>query len=146
MKYYLKKPVHFKALTNYIKEHEDIIINQTTNKKKKIVSVQTVHNELIKDDRFVLIGHGHYALAEWGYSKGVIKDIIANIFQASNNNALSEDELITKVQEQRMAKENTIRFNLRNNKCFEKTANGKYQLKATLKNDQDINDLPVLSA
>lgn len=146
MKYYLKKPVHFKALTNYIKEHEDIIINQTTNKKKKIVSVQTVHNELIKDDRFVLIGHGHYALAEWGYSKGVIKDIIANIFQASNNNALSEDELIAKVQEQRMAKENTIRFNLRNNKCFEKIANGKYQLKATLKNDQDINDLPVLSA
>ncbi len=146
MKYYLKKPVHFKALTNYIKENEDVIINQTANKKKKVVSVQTVHNELIKDNRFVLIGHGHYALAEWGYSKGVIKDIIVNVFQASNNTAFSEKELITKVKEQRMAKDNTIRFNLRNNKCFEKTSDGKYQLKATLKSDSNDNDMPVLSA
>lgn len=146
MKYYLKKPVHFKALTNYIKEHEEITINQASNRKKKQVSVQTVHNELIKDDRFVLIGHGNYALAEWGYTKGVIKDIIVNIFQASNNKTLSENELITKVKEQRLAKDDTIRLNLRNNKCFEKTDEGKYKLKAMPKSGDNIDDLPVLSA
>lgn len=64
MKYYLKKPVHFKALTSYLKENESLSINQAFNKHRKEVSVQTVHNELIKDPRFVLVGHGHYALTE----------------------------------------------------------------------------------
>jgi len=64
MKYYLKKPVHFKALTNYLKESNTLNINQVDTRKKKEVSIQTVHNELIKDSRFVLVGHGHYALTE----------------------------------------------------------------------------------
>jgi len=63
MKYYLKKPVHFKALTNYLKENEVLNTVQAVNKRKE-VSTQTVHNELIKDSRFVLVGHGHYALTE----------------------------------------------------------------------------------
>ena len=33
----------------------------------KKANVQTVHNELIKDNRFVLVGRGMYALSEWGY-------------------------------------------------------------------------------
>ena len=39
-------------------------------------NVQTVHNELIKDNKFVLIGRGIYALSEWGYNPGQIKDVI----------------------------------------------------------------------
>ena len=31
----------------------------------------TCHNELIKDSRFVLVGRGMYALAEWGYQAGI---------------------------------------------------------------------------
>jgi DNA-directed RNA polymerase delta subunit len=64
MKYYLKKPIHFKALTSYLKESENLNVNQLVNRKKKEVSIQTVHNELIKDPRFVLVGHGRYALVE----------------------------------------------------------------------------------
>ena len=41
--------------------------------------VATTHNELIKDKRFVLVGRGLYALAEWGYISGVVKDVIKKI-------------------------------------------------------------------
>jgi len=143
MKYYLKKPVHFKALTNYLKENDDLNAIQAVNKKRKEVSTQTVHNELIKDPRFVLVGHGHYALTEWGYQPGVIKDVIINILQASNQ-PLSEEEIIKLVQGQRMAKVNTIKFNLRNNHQFEKTDDDKYQLKAMPSIDD--TDQKILSA
>ncbi len=129
MKYYLKKPIHFKALTNYLKENESLSINQAVYKPRKEVSVQTVHNELIKDPRFVLVGHGHYALTEWGYQPGVIQDVIISILQTSNQ-PLSEQEIINQVKLQRMAKDNTIKFNLRNGRKFEKTIDGRYQLKA----------------
>jgi DNA-directed RNA polymerase delta subunit len=142
MKYYLKKPVHFKALTSHLKENEALNVNQMVDKKKKEVSVQTVHNELIKDPRFVLVGHGNYALAEWGYNPGVIKDIIVQILQTSNH-PLSENDIISKVKEQRMAKDNTIKFNLRNSNQFEKNSDGKYQLKAT---PGISNDIQILSA
>ena len=142
MKYYLKKPVHFKALTSYLKENGALNVNQMVDKKKKEVSVQTVHNELIKDPRFVLVGHGHYALTEWGYNPGVIKEIIVQILQTSNQ-PLSENDIISKVKEQRMAKDNTIKFNLRNSHQFEKNSDGKYQLKAT---PGINNDLQILSA
>ena len=115
MKYYLKKPVHFKALTHELKENDVFVTNQAVNKQRKEVSVQTVHNELIKDPRFVLVGHGHYALTEWGYKPGVIQDVIATILQTSNK-PLTEEEIIAKVKLQRMAKDNTIKFNLRNDR------------------------------
>src|SRR3989344_1608948 len=35
---------------------------------------QTVHNELIKDPRFVLVGRGLYALTEWGFEPGTVSD------------------------------------------------------------------------
>ena len=143
MKYYLKKPVHFKALTNYLKESEVLNAAHADHKRKKEVSTQTVHNELIKDPRFVLVGHGHYALTEWGYQPGVIKDVIVGVLQTSNN-PLTEDEIIAKVKEQRMAKDNTIKFNLRNNRQFERTHDGKYQLKAMPSIDDD--NQAILSA
>jgi len=107
------------------------------------VSVQTVHNELIKDPRFVLVGHGHYALTEWGYQPGVIQDVITSILQVSNK-PLTEEEIIKQVKLQRLAKDNTIKFNLRNSHKFEKTIDGRYQLKAMPSiND---NDPKILSA
>src|SRR3989344_4735689 len=43
---------------------------------KKKAHVATTHNELIKDPRFVLVGRGLYALAEWGYAPGIVRDVI----------------------------------------------------------------------
>src|SRR3989344_1894222 len=49
-------PMHFKEVAD--------AITKTFNKKTHYA---TCHNELIKDPRFVLVGRGMYALAEWGY-------------------------------------------------------------------------------
>jgi hypothetical protein len=87
--------------------------------------VQTVHNELIRDPRFVLIGRGIYALKEWGYVEGDVKDVIGNIL-TSESHPLTKDEIIEKVLKQRRIKQNTILMNLSNKKYFTKDDQGKY--------------------
>lgn len=87
--------------------------------------VQTVHNELIRDKRFVLIGRGIYALREWGYSEGDVKDVILNIFQ-NENRPLTKAEILDRVMKQRLIKENTVLMNLSNKKFFSRDNEGKY--------------------
>lgn len=87
--------------------------------------VQTVHNELIRDKRFVLIGRGIYALREWGYVEGDVKDVILNIF-ATENKPLTKDEILERVMKQRLIKENTVLMNLSNKKFFTRDNEGKY--------------------
>lgn len=86
--------------------------------------VATTHNELIKDPRFVLVGRGLYALAEWGYMSGVVKDVIRKILD--KNGPLTKNEIIEKVLKERYVKENTIAVNLQNPKYFKKDKEGKY--------------------
>jgi hypothetical protein len=47
----------------------------------KEAHVATTHNELIKDQRFVLVGRGLYALSEWGYQPGVVRDVIRDVLK-----------------------------------------------------------------
>ncbi len=90
----------------------------------KKAHVATTHNELIKDSRFVLVGRGLYALAEWGYMSGVVKDVIRKILEKSG--PLTKNEIIEKVLKERYVKENTILVNLQNPKYFKKDKDGKY--------------------
>lgn len=90
----------------------------------KKAHVATTHNELIKDPRFVLVGRGLYALAEWGYMSGVVKDVIRKILETSG--PLSKEQIIEKVMKERYVKENTIVVNLQNQKLFRKTKEGLY--------------------
>jgi len=84
---------------------------------------QTVHNELIKDPRFVLIGRGIYALREWGYEPGQVKDIIFKILEKAGK-PLTKEEILKKVLQQRLVKESTILLNLSNKKYFLKSSQG----------------------
>lgn len=88
--------------------------------------VATTHNELIKDPRFVLVGRGLYALAEWGYMSGVVKDVIRKILESSG--PLNREQIINKVLKERYVKENTIIVNLQNPKYFKKTKEGLYSV------------------
>lgn len=108
-------PIHFKEVAKQI--------TQIFNKKAHIA---TTHNELIKDKRFVLVGRGLYALREWGYMSGVVKDVIKNILE--KNGPLTKDEIVSKVLKERYVKENTIMVNLQNQKYFKKTKDGKYDV------------------
>ncbi len=89
--------------------------------------VQTVHNELIRDPRFILVGRGMYALKEWGYEPGQVKDVISRILKAGKE-PLTKEEILNKVLEQRMVKENTVFLNLNNKKYFFRTPQGRYQI------------------
>ena len=88
------------------------------------VHAQTVHNELIKDKRFVLVGRGMYGLVEWGYEPGTVRDIIVRVI--AEGGRLSKDSLVEKVLAKRQVKENTILINLQNRKYFKKFSDGSY--------------------
>ncbi|MES2214077.1 MAG: sigma factor-like helix-turn-helix DNA-binding protein [Patescibacteria group bacterium] len=106
-------PIHFKEVAKAIGQYFD-----------KKAHVATTHNELIKDPRFVLVGRGLYALAEWGYMSGVVKDVIRKIIDKEG--PLHKDKIIEKVLKERYVKENTIMVNLQNSKYFKKDKEGKY--------------------
>jgi hypothetical protein len=92
------------------------------------VHVATVHNELIKDTRFVLVGRGLYALAEWGYQPGVVKEIISKVLKESKK-PLTKEEIVEKVLGQRFVKENTVALNLQDKNRFVKDDKGMYNVR-----------------
>lgn len=110
------KPLHFREVASQI--------NKLDFKKQQQALPQTVHNELIKDPRFVLVGRGLYVLREWGYEPGVVKDVIFRVLK-SEKKSLSQEEIIKKVLEQRFVKASTVLVNLK--KYFPKTKTGKYK-------------------
>ncbi len=106
-------PIHFKEVAKAISLYFD-----------KKAHVATTHNELIKDSRFVLVGRGLYALAEWGYISGVVKDVIKKILDKEG--PLSKEKIVEKVLKERYVKENTILVNLQNSKYFKKDKDNRY--------------------
>lgn len=85
----------------------------------------TTHNELIKDGRFVLVGRGLYALKEWGYEPGVVRDVIKNILLREG--PLTRDEIVDRVKRERYVKDATITVNLQSG-IFTRLPDGKYTL------------------
>ena len=110
-------PMHFREVAD--------TIEKTIGKR---AYVHTVHNELIKDQRFVLVGRGLYALCQWGYREGRVIDIIKSILEASG--PMPKDELIKCVLKERHIKESTILINLQNKKYFQKLPDGRYILRS----------------
>ncbi|MEK7125094.1 MAG: sigma factor-like helix-turn-helix DNA-binding protein [Patescibacteria group bacterium] len=113
-------PRHFSAIAN--------LINSASFSGNRSVNTQTVHNELIKDKRFVLVGRGLYALAEWGYKPGTVKEVLVDVLKNSSK-PMTKVELVTKVLESRMVKENTIVLNLQDSRCFAKHDDGTFTLR-----------------
>lgn len=113
-----QKPEHYAAITEMINKHA--FDSRTAYK-------ETVHNELIKDPRFILIGRGIYALAEWGYKPGVVSDVISQILKTSGK-PMSREQIIEQVLKSRVVKKNTILVGLSNRKLFKKVAKNLYDL------------------
>ncbi|RJQ30179.1 hypothetical protein C4572_04405 [Candidatus Parcubacteria bacterium] len=90
----------------------------------KLANSATVHNELIKDGRFVLVGRGLYALSEWGYKYGTVRDIIKYIIKSEGPS--TKEEIVKKVLKERYVKENTILVNLQNRDFFKRNKDGRY--------------------
>jgi hypothetical protein len=112
------KHMHFNEIAEAIKGSDF---------KRKDVTTQAIHNELIKDKRFVLIGRGIYALKEWGYQKGTVADVITNILKKANQ-PLHRDEIVKEVLKWRQVKETTILLNLQGKPQFKRVAKATYTL------------------
>lgn len=112
------KPMHFSEIAKAIKNSDF---------KRKNVTTQAIHNELIKDDRFVLIGRGIYALEGWGYSRGTVADVIAEILKEAGE-PLHRDEIVKRVLNKRQVKETTILLNLQSKPQFKRSAKATYVL------------------
>ncbi|MBU4536829.1 hypothetical protein KJ603_02200 [Patescibacteria group bacterium] len=108
-------PMHFKEVAKMINEHFG-----------KNVHTATCHNELIKDVRFVLVGRGMYALAEWGYSQGIVRDVVRDILKKKGR--MTKEEVIEGVLKERYVKENTVIVNLQNSDFFKKHKDGTYSV------------------
>jgi DNA-directed RNA polymerase delta subunit len=112
------KPMHFSDIAKHIKDSDF---------KRKDVTTQAIHNELIKDKRFVLIGRGIYALDSWGYSKGTVSDIITKVLKKAGE-PLHRDEIVKRVLKSRQVKETTILLNLQSKSEFKRVAKATYTL------------------
>lgn len=110
------KPMHFVDIAKKISEVF-----------QKEAYPPTVHNELILNKQYVLVGRGIYALREWGYQSGVVTDVIMHILQ-HHQGPLSREAIVEAVLEQRIVKKNTIHLALTNKAVFTKLADGRYIL------------------
>ncbi len=112
------KQMHFNEISVAIKDSDF---------KRKDVTTQAIHNELIKDKRFVLIGRGIYALKEWGYERGTVADVIAQVLEEAGE-PLHRDEIVKRVLKSRFVKETTILLNLQGKPQFKRVAKATYTL------------------
>lgn len=113
------KPRHFREITQLINSAE--FAGSRAN-------VQTVHNELIKDSRFVLVGRGLYGLSEWGLKAGTVKDVVVDLIRSSGK-PMHKDAIVAGVLSHRLVKANTILLSLQDSKVFKKHENGVYSLR-----------------
>jgi DNA-binding CsgD family transcriptional regulator len=117
------KPMHFSEIAGSIKD---------SSFKRKDVTTQAIHNELIKDSRFVLIGRGIYALNSWGFDRGTVSDIIADVLKESAE-PLHRDEIVKRVLKSRQVKETTVLLNLQSKPQFKRVAKATYTFDPSVK-------------
>ncbi len=112
------KPLHFQDIARYISQYGI---------DKRPAHIQTVHNELIKDGRFVLVGRGMYGLSEQGFEPGTVKEVIVRLLK--KHGPLQADRVVSLVNQQRFLKHNTILLSLQNRRHFKKLDDGRYHVK-----------------
>lgn len=112
------EPLHFETIAKKINEVKF---------DEQIALAPTVHNELIKDARFVLVGRGMYGLKEHGFEPGTAREVIAKVLKSSG--PMKATDVVSRVNSQRFFKENTILINLQNKSAFERLSDGRYKVR-----------------
>lgn len=125
-------PLHFREISGRIDSlllgNFSSVLASAGSAPAKRTNQQTVHNELIKNPQFILVGRGTYALREWGYQPGTVKDVIRGALEQAKT-PLPEKEILKKVLSQRLVKESTVLLNLGDKRYFLKSTDGRYSLR-----------------
>ncbi len=112
------KPLHFTEIAE--------LINQSSF-DSKVAYPATIHNELILDKRYILVGRGIYALKEWGYTEGTVIDVVTAVLEEASE-PLSKEEIIKRVLDQRIVRKSTILLALNNRDKIKRLPNGTFTL------------------
>lgn len=123
------EPMHFSEIASAI---------AASNFRRKNVTTQAIHNELIKDPRFVLIGRGIYALSAWGYKRGTVAEIIRDAIITAGR-PMTREEIVAEVLKSRKVKETTILLNLQNKQLFERLDKNSY----TVRPADEVDSVPL---
>jgi len=113
-----KVPMHFIDISNKISDYLG-----------ESVKINTIHNELIRNEEFILIWRWIYALKEWGFKPGTVLDVILDIL-GKNWGPMTTEDIIKKVLKVRNVKKTTIYMNLQNKKAIERVGRNFYAAKA----------------
>lgn len=111
------QPLHYRDITRYIEQHYN-----------RPIHPPTVHNDLIADDRFVLVGRGMYALKEWGYMRGTVKEVVESILEQASQ-PLSQEDVVNVVAKQRLVARSTILLALHNSERIGRVGGDEYVFK-----------------
>ena len=109
-----QKPLHFSHITTEINKI----------RKNKKVNPQTIHNELIKDKRFVLVGRGMYGLEEFNILAGTAREVLSHLLK--KHGPMPAKAIIELALTHRPFKEKTLLINLQNKNWFKRMDEGKY--------------------
>uniref|UniRef100_A0A7C4R7Q2 HTH HARE-type domain-containing protein n=1 Tax=candidate division CPR3 bacterium TaxID=2268181 RepID=A0A7C4R7Q2_UNCC3 len=110
-----KEPMHFSQIAEEIN-------NAGFDHKK--ATLQTIHNELISDDRFILVGRGLYGLKDWGFEGGTVEDVIEKILKKNGSEPMDQNTVVEEVIKKKKVKKATILINLQNSPKFKRTKEG----------------------
>lgn len=116
----INKPLHYQEMATKVMEWFP----------EKPVKVNTVHNELVKNnDIFVNMGLGIYGLKEWGFQGGSVKEIIERVLNKFDR-PMTIKEIQKEVLKEKMISPNTIVLTLQKYKeLFERVEKWVYTLK-----------------
>ncbi|MBU1015085.1 hypothetical protein KKI17_01440 [Patescibacteria group bacterium] len=117
------EPLHFRDIASRVERLQELLFPEAA----KPVLSQTVHNELIKDERFVLVGRGIYGLIEWGYLKGTVREVLSVLLRQARK-PLPREKLLELLAAQRQVKESTALLTLQDRSVFCKDSLGRYYL------------------
>jgi len=125
----LKAKAHYVLQKEGIPMHFVTIANRIGQTMNEVVKTTTVHNELIRNPEFILVGRGIYALQSWGiYFGGTVADVIADVMK-KNKGPMSREEVVAEVVKVKQVKPATIYINLQNKKLFQRVGRNFYDLK-----------------
>ena len=113
----IKIPMHFVDISNKITE----LLGDS-------IKVNTIHNELIRNNEFVLIGRWIYALKEWGFVPWTVLDVIVWVL-SKKWEPMTTENIIKSVLKTRKVRETTIYMNLQNKKVIKRVWRNYYELK-----------------
>jgi len=120
-----ENPLHFRDILHKL---------QTSFPKRKPVTPQACHNELIRHEEFVLLGRGKYGLREWNMAAGTVCDLIVSVFKDNGFQPMKRKDIIEQLLKKRDIRLGTISLNLQKYDFFKRVGRAVYEYDESVDN------------